>query len=346
MKKPVKAVGLISGGLDSTLAAKLLTEQGIEVFGLNLYTGFCITETKRRNGAYREGEYKPNEALKTGGDIEIPIEIIDIAAEGYFDVVKNPKYGRGSNLNPCIDCRIFMFRRAKQYMQELGADFVFTGEVLGQRPMSQHRQAMQIIERESGLQGLLLRPLSAKLLDPTLPELDGRVDRTKLLAFTGRGRRPQMELAGKLGLLDYAQPAGGCCYLTDENYARKFRDLYAHDPERDITKRDITLLAMGRHFRLRPEVKFVVGRNEAENRALETEQAGDTLLTTDPLPGPATLVQGPATAEELKLIAAATARYCDKKGESIAIRMLRGGAQEDVFQVTALSDEALDPLRI
>lgn len=344
-KKTVKAVGMMSGGLDSTLAAKLLQMQGIEVYGLNLYTGFCITETKRRNGTYKPDQYKPNEALKSGGEIEVPIEIIDIAAEGYFDIVKNPKYGYGANVNPCIDCRSFMFRRAKKYMEEIGADFVFTGEVLGQRPMSQHRQAMKIIERESGLVGLLLRPLSAQLMEPTIPELDGRVDRDKLLAFNGRGRKPQMELAGQLGLLDYAQPAGGCCYLTDENYARKFRDLYQHDPERDIIKRDITLLAIGRHFRLSPEVKFIVGRNEAENTALEQEANGEWLLTTDPIPGPVTLIQGPASDEQVRLIAAATARYCDRKGEPIPVRLLKSGAEE-VLTVEPLGEESLEPLRI
>lgn len=345
MKKSVKAVGMLSGGLDSTLAAKLLQMQGIEVLALNLYTGFCVTETKRRNGTYKPEQYKPNEALKAGADIEVPVEIVDIAAEGYFDVIKNPKHGRGTNMNPCIDCRSFMFRRAKQYMLEVGADFVFTGEVLGQRPMSQHREAMKIIERESGLVGMLLRPLSAKLMEPTLAELDGRVDREKLLAFNGRSRRPQIELAQQLGILEWLQPAGGCCYLTDENYSRKFRDLYTHDPDRDISKRDITLLAIGRHFRLRPDVKFIVGRNEGENRALVQERGDDLLLTTEPLPGPATLVQGPATEEEIKLIAAVTARYGDHGDAVMPVRVFHARGEE-VLRVNAYEEKAIDALRI
>jgi hypothetical protein len=345
MQPKVKAVGMLSGGLDSTLAAKVLQMQGIEVYGLNLYTGFCITETKRRNGTYKPENYKPNEALQTGGELEVPVEIIDIAAEGYFNIIKEPKYGYGANMNPCIDCRSFMFRRAKKYMEEIGADFVFTGEVLGQRPMSQHLRAMKIIEKESGLEGLLLRPLSAKLLDPTIPELDGRVDREKLLAFNGRSRKPQMELAGQVGLLDYAQPAGGCCYLTDENYARKFRELLEHEPELDISKRDVTLLAIGRHFRLRPEVKFIIGRNEPENRALEQERNGEILLSTAPVPGPVTMVQGPATPEDLRLIAAATARYCDNKGGEVPVSVLYPD-REEFLNVAPLTEEALAPMRI
>ena len=327
------------------LAAKLLQLQGIEVTALNLYTGFCITETKRRSGAAKPGEVKPNEALKSGSDLQIPVEIIDIAAEGYFDIVRNPKHGYGANVNPCIDCRIFMFTRAKRYMEETGADFVFTGEVLGQRPMSQHRHALELIAKESGLAGRLLRPLSAKLLDPTEPELDGRVDRSQLLAFSGRGRRPQLELAVKYGLVDWAQPAGGCCYLTDENYARKFRDFFEFDPDRDITQRDILLLALGRHFRLSPTVKFIIGRDEGENRALTAEQGPDTLLTTEPLPGPTTLVQGAPSLDDLAVIAAATARYADAKGGEVPVRVIKGGA-ETVLAVTPLTDDAIAKFRI
>lgn len=345
MSKKVKAVGLLSGGLDSTLAAKLLQLQGIEVYGLNLYTGFCVTETKRRNQTYAPGTYRANEALTAGGNLEVPVEIIDIAAEGYFKVITHPKYGYGANINPCVDCRIFMFRRAKQYMKEIGADFVFTGEVLGQRPMSQHRRALDIIATESGLEGLLLRPLSAKLLPPTQPELDGRVDRSKLLGISGRSRKPQLAWADRLGLINWPQPAGGCCYLTDENFARKFRDLFHHDPDRDLTTRDVVLLALGRHFRLRPEVKFIVGRHEGENRALAREAGEDWLLSTEPVPGPTTLLLGPATGDELRLVAAATARYCDKKDGPVAVRALRFGTEE-TFEVMPLDDTTLTQYRI
>ena len=345
MGKQVKAVGLLSGGLDSTLAARLLQDQGIEVLGLNLYTGFCVTETKRRTGTYQRGTYKPNEALKSGGDIDVPVDIVDIAAEGYFDVIKNPKYGRGANVNPCIDCRIFMFHRAKKYMEEVGADFVFTGEVLGQRPMSQHRQAMTTIEKQSGLEGLLMRPLSAKLLPPTQPELDGRVDRDRLKGFNGRSRKPQMELAVELGLEDWAQPAGGCCYLTDQNFARKFRDVFEHNPEKDLLKRDVNLLTLGRHFRLSPRVKFIVGRHEGENVALEREAESDTLLTTAPVPGPTTLVEGPATVEDLTLIARITARYSDHNGRPVDV-WVQNPKGTSTLTVEPLPNEEVDAYRI
>ncbi len=346
MTKKVKAVGLLSGGLDSTLAAAMLQKQGIEVLGLNLYTGFCVTETKRRTGAYKPEEYKPNEALKSGGDLEIPVEIVDIAEEGYFNVIKNPRYGRGKNINPCIDCRIFMFQRAKKYMEEVGADFIFTGEVLGQRPMSQHRQAMQIIEERAGLKGLLLRPLSAKLLDPTLPEQDGRVDRERLGDLNGRSRKPQLQMAVDFGLTDWAQPAGGCCYLTDENFARKFTDLFHHDPERDLTKREANLLAIGRHFRLSPRVKFIVGRNEGENRALLAEQQNDLCVAPEEeVNGPTSLIQGPASAEDIRLVAAATARYSDVKDGPVRIRLF-GPGREEWLEVEPLAAETLEPLRI
>ncbi len=345
-KKKVKAVGLLSGGLDSTLAAKLLQNQGIEVLGLNLYTGFCVTETRRRAGTYTRETYRPNEALKAGGDIEVPVEIVDIAAEGYFDVIKNPRYGYGANVNPCVDCRIFMFQRAKKYMEEVGADFIFTGEVLGQRPMSQKRHPMHIIEEQSGLKGYLLRPLSAKLLEPTIPELDGRVDREQLMDISGRSRKPQLELAVKLGLTDWAQPAGGCCYLTDENFARKFRDLFEHDPERELLKRDVNLLTLGRHFRLSERVKFIVGRNEAENNAIEREAEGAVLLNTpDEIPGPTTLVEGPAGDAELAVIARVTARYSDAGAESVPVEIRRGGKVETI-EVAPISDADLEPMRI
>jgi tRNA-uridine 2-sulfurtransferase len=347
MNKPVKAVGLLSGGLDSTLAARMLQNQGIEVLGLNLYTGFCVTETKRRTGTYKPGDYKPNEALKTGGDLELPVEIIDIAAEGYFNVIKNPKYGRGKNVNPCIDCRIFMFHRAKQYMEEVGADFIFTGEVLGQRPMSQHRQAMKTIEQQSGLVGLLLRPLSAKLMEPTIPELDGRVNRELLGELNGRSRKPQLQMAVDYGLTDWAQPAGGCCYLTDENFARKFNDLFEHDPERDLTKREANLLAIGRHFRIRPEVKFIIGRQEGENRALADEAAGDILIVSEIVPGPTALIQGPATDDEVRLVAGAVVRYADTgtNSDPVELRVLRPSG-ETALVAAPLSAAAVDAMKI
>jgi len=261
-----KAVALYSGGLDSTLAIKLVQNQGIDVLALHFYTGFCITETKRRRGEKKEdGSHYMNPALKYAAKYGFPLEIVDIS-DGYMDVILNPKYGYGANINPCIDCRIYMFKKAKEIMQEVGADFVISGEVLGQRPKSQKSIPLKIIEREAGLEGLILRPLSAKKLPPTIPEINGWVDREKLEGIVGRSRKRQIELAKELGIDEYESPAGGCCYLTDENYAYKYKETMA--VEGKITQEDLVLFTVGRHFRLDSGTKLIVSRNEGENNFL------------------------------------------------------------------------------
>src|SRR5512142_2057338 len=272
MARTAKAIGLISGGLDSTLAVALVRRQGIEVKAVNFYTGLCITETQRRKGGRADGTIPQNETLRAAADLEVDVEYVDISGKAYFDMLVHPRWGYGANANPCVDCRVFM-RRAKELLDAEQADFVFTGEVLGQRPKSQRRDTLRIIERESGLEGRLLRPLSAKLLPPTVPEQEGLVDRARLLDIRGRSRKRQMELARELGVVDYPQPAGGCCYLTDEAFARKFFDvLDAHEAaggERAIDKDDVILLSTGRHLRLSPRAKLVVARTEIENLMLE-----------------------------------------------------------------------------
>ncbi len=266
MDKKIKAVALYSGGLDSTLAIKLIQNQGIYVLALHFYTGFCITETKRRRGEKKpDGSHYINPALKYAAKYGFPIEIVDIS-EKYFNIIQNPKYGYGANINPCIDCRAFMYKKAKKIMDEVGANFIISGEVLNQRPMSQHLQAMKIIEREAGVEGLVLKPLSAKLLPPTIPEIKGWVDREKLESISGRSRKRQIELAKELGIDEYEQPAGGCCYLTDENFARKYKEVIS--VEGNITRDDLTLLATGRHFRLATKTKVIVSRNEGEGNFL------------------------------------------------------------------------------
>src|SRR5512136_1762372 len=213
-----KAIGMISGGLDSTLALALVKRQGIEVKAVNFYTGLCITETQRRKGGRPDGTVPRNEALRAAADLEVEIEYVDISGSEYFEMLVHPRWGYGANANPCVDCRVFMMRRARQILEAEGADFVFTGEVLGQRPKSQRRDTLRIIERESGLEGRLLRPLSALLLEPTIPEKEGLVDRSRLLDISGRSRRRQMALAEELRISEWPQPAGGCCYLTDEAF--------------------------------------------------------------------------------------------------------------------------------
>ena len=214
-----KAIGLLSGGLDSIVAAKLVLDQGIEVEALNFTTAFCTCTSKGSSCLASQ---------KAADQIGVPLKVFDISEE-ILDVVKHPKFGYGSGMNPCLDCRIFVFKKAKEYMRESGADFIFTGEVLGQRPMSQRREAMNIIERESGLKGYLLRPLCAKLFPPTLAEEKGIVDREKLLSISGRSRKGQISLTKRFNIKDYPCSSGGCL-LTDKSFAQRMEDLMKYKP--------------------------------------------------------------------------------------------------------------------
>ena len=347
----VKAIGMISGGLDSTLALALMKRQGIEVKAVNFYTGFCITETQRRKGGRPDGTMPQNEALRAAADLEVEIEYVDVSEAGYLDLIVNPRYGYGANANPCVDCRIFMMRRARELMEQEGAAFVFTGEVLGQRPKSQRRDTLRTIERESGLAGRLLRPLSARLLEPTVPEEQGLVDRSRLLDLCGRSRHRQIELARELGISGWPQPAGGCCYLTDEAFSRKFFDLLdAREDvgeERRIRRDDIVLLSTGRHFRLSPRAKLIVGRSEAENAILEGYRGGRARLEARDLTGPVALVEGVTTWEERILAARIVARY--GKGRELprlSVDWLEEGSLE-TYEVEPEQDEArIESLRI
>ena len=248
----MKALGFLSGGLDSTLAVKLILDQGIDVVVLKFTSPFCLCDRKGRCFAVEVAE-----------KLNVPLRMMYKGQE-YLRVIRNPKYGYGSGMNPCIDCRIFMLKKAKRYAEEIGASFIFTGEVLDERPMSQHYRALKIIEREAGLEGKIVRPLSAKLLPKTEAEKKGWIDRNKLLAIRGRSRKPQIALAEKLGISDYPCPFGGCL-LTYKEFANKVRDLFRH--KRRVTLRDIELLKVGRHFRL-GKSKIIVGRNRVENEAL------------------------------------------------------------------------------
>ncbi|MGC4001008.1 MAG: thiamine biosynthesis protein [Anaeromyxobacter sp.] len=351
MTRKVKAIGMISGGLDSTLALALIRRQGIEVKAINFYTGFCITETQRRKGGRPDGTIPQNEALRAAADLEVDIEYVDISGRAYFDMLVHPRWGYGANANPCVDCRVFMMRKAKEIMEAEGADFIFTGEVLGQRPKSQRRDTLRIIERESGLDGRLLRPLSAKLLPPTLPEQDGRVDRALLEDISGRGRNRQIELAKQIGVSEYPQPAGGCCYLTDENFSKKFFDVLdtreARGEERRIDREDVILLSTGRHFRLSPRAKLVVGRSEVENALLEHHVEGRARLEAKDVNGPIALVEGTPTWEERQLAARIVARYGKGKDAPTVAVEWREGDLVEVYEVSPEQDEAkIEALRI
>lgn len=297
----MKAIALLSGGLDSTLAAKVVIEQGIELEALNFMTLFCTCTSR---GATCLASQKAVETLR------IPLRVFNVSEE-YLDVVKNPRHGYGRNMNPCIDCRIFMLKKAKAYMQDSGAAFIVTGEVLGQRPMSQRKDAMRLIEREAELDGLILRPLSAHVLPPTIPEKEGWVDREKLLRLQGRSRKPQIKLAEHYGVREYPCPAGGCL-LTDPGFAKRMKDLLVHNPSFSLN--DVHLLKMGRHFRLSDEVKLVVGRNEEENQKIVTfAQEQDILLKVFGFPGPLSLLRGKSNGGDVEKAAAVTIHYSKAK---------------------------------
>jgi len=252
-----KAIALLSGGLDSTLAVKMMLDMGIDVEALNFTSPFC-TCTGKNSGC-------KSEAVRVAQEFNIPIKVVHKGLD-YLEIVRNPKHGYGKGVNPCVDCRIYLLRKAKEYMLECGADFIITGEVLGQRPMSQRRDALRVIERESGLEGLLLRPLSAQHFDPTIPEREGWVDREKLLAIKGRSRHELFQLADELDVKNYPCPAGGCL-LTELSFVPKIRDIFDHCDELNL--RDFRLLKIGRHFRIGERTKLIIGRDENDNRLLD-----------------------------------------------------------------------------
>lgn len=303
-----KAVALISGGLDSLLAAKVIMEQGIHVEGINFFTGFCVEGHTHAIRKKDRAKPKRNNALWVAEQLGMKLHIVDVIEE-YKDIVINPKHGYGANMNPCLDCKGFMVRKAHEWIEENGFDFIITGEVMGQRPMSQRKETMPVVAKESGAGDLLLRPLCAKLLPPTRPEIEGWVDREQLLDFSGRTRKPQMALAEKYGFTDYAQPAGGCCFLTDAQYSKKFADLWESRGDRDYELDDIMMLKVGRHIRPRPHFKLIIGREEGENNFLSGYRKSFTSLKTTSHAGPLVLLDGELTDEDIKLAARIAARY-------------------------------------
>ncbi len=308
LSQPRKAVALISGGLDSMLAAEVIQAQGIYVEGINFFTGFCVEGHTHAIRQRDRNKPKRNNALWVAEQLGIKLHIIDIIEE-YKNVVINPNHGYGANLNPCLDCKIFMVSKARQWMEANGFDFIVTGEVIGQRPKSQRKDTMPLVAHESGAEDLLLRPLCAKHLPPTKPEREGWVDRNKLYGFYGRNRKPQMELAKAFGLTDYAQPAGGCCFLTDENYSRKLADLWQARGSKHYELDDIMLLKVGRHIRPRPEFKLIVAREEGEGRFLGGYKNRFLHLYPVSHAGPLTLVDGCPSEADLTLAARIVARY-------------------------------------
>lgn len=308
MTQSRKAIALISGGLDSLLAAKIILEQNIHVEGINFYTGFCVEGHTHAIRNKDQNKHKRNNALWVAEQLGIKLHIVDVIDE-YKDILTNPKHGYGANLNPCLDCKGFMVRKAHEWILENNFDFIITGEVIGQRPMSQRKETMPVIAHESGANDLLLRPLCAQLLPETLPEKNGWVNREKLLAFNGRNRKPQMALAKKFGFNDYAQPAGGCCFLTDPSYASKLGDLWQARGNKNYDLDDIMLLKVGRHIRPDKDIKIIIARDEGETNFLSGYRKRFTRLQAISHTGPLALIDGNASAANIKLAAQLTARY-------------------------------------
>lgn len=304
----MKAIALISGGLDSTLATKLIQNLGIDLVCLNTVSPFCLCNHRSSSGCF----HGASQVVK---DLGLKLISINVAEE-FLEIVKSPGHGYGSNMNPCIDCRILLFRKAKEAMEKERASFVITGEVLGQRPMSQRLNAMKLIEKEAGLEGLVLRPLSARVLESTIPEKELWIERDKLLAISGRGRREQFSLAKEFGINDYPCPSGGCL-LTDPEFSRRLKDLIKHN---QFTLEEVQLLKIGRHFRISETAKLIVGRNEKENERLANlSKEGDYLfLPTDELAGPVALGRGTFSDDFLRLSSSITCRYCDLNGNTEA----------------------------
>lgn len=317
MMSKVKALCLLSGGLDSILALKLILDQGIEVIAVNFVTPFYSCEREARKIADRFG---------------VPIKIMRFK-ENYIDMVKNPIYGYGKRMNPCIDCRIFMFKKAKGYMEKIGASFIFTGEVLDERPMSQRKEAMKIIDREA--RAPILRPLSARVLEETIPEKEGLVDREKLLSIHGRRRKKQMELAEQYGI-EYPSPSGGCL-LTDPQFANKIKQSFRYE---ESSLNDIYLLKYGRHFRLPSGAKVIVGRNEEENRAILELAKEAIILEVVGFGSPITLLKK-ENRKDIEIAASICARYSDCDG----LAEVKVNDDEKIY-VKKMKDKEIEEFRI
>jgi len=327
-KQQMKALALLSGGLDSAIAVKIVLEQGIEVEALNFATPF----TQR------------SDLTNLSNELGVKLHVITLL-EDYLEVVKDPKHGYGSNMNPCIDCRILMLRKAKGYMGGAGASFIVTGEVLGQRPMSQHKDALGMIDKESDLEGLVLRPLSAKFLKPTSVERNGWIDRERLLSIKGRSRKEQIALASSYKISSYSCPSGGCL-LTDPVFSRRLRDLLDHCPHPSLN--DIELLKIGRHFRLSPSSKLIVGRNEEENKELKGLcQEGDVMFEVLGHNCPVSIARGILCEDDLLVSARLEARYSDAPKDGLVdVAYKKSKGQATILAVRPISDEELEGMRI
>lgn len=325
-----RVLALISGGLDSTLAAKIIAEQGIEVIGICFKSAF----------------FGPANAIRMAEQVGIPLKVVDFTEE-HIKMTRNPKHGYGKNMNPCIDCHAMMLNYAGRMLGEMGADFLITGEVLNQRPMSQTLGSLNVVKKESGYASKILRPLCAKNLSPTEMEMNGLVDREKLLDIKGRSRKIQMELAEHYGIEDYPSPAGGC-KLTEPGFARRLRDLYTYDEKLDLN--DIEILKIGRHFRISPRVYAVSTRDSSELEVMRPLiREGDLLFEASDFSGTVVLLRGSRSVGDLEIAARIAARYCKGSGlDDVAVRYgtLSDMDRKSTVHVKPASDEDLDGLLI
>ena len=306
-EKKKKVVALLSGGLDSQLAIKMMQEQGFDVSAVAIKTPFCDFDCGRGCGF---------EIRERADDLNVNLKTVYLGDE-YIEMLKHPKHGIGAGFNPCIDCRSMMFDAAKKHMEEIGAEFIISGEVLGQRPMSQHAPALRTIENESNLVGKIVRPLSAALLPETDPEKDGLIKRENLGMIRGRTRRNQLDMAKKYGI-ENPPNAGGGCLLTEPQFGIKAKDLFSHTENPTIN--DIDLLKIGRHFRLDEQTKFIVGRNKDENEMIKAiALPGDILLEAKDFVGPVSILRGSNAKEHLKFASSVTLRYSDAPNNEQAI---------------------------
>lgn len=319
----VKGFVLLSGGLDSSLAALLAKKAGIEIQGLYFAAPFMKVLSRKKIQQLSE-------------QLAIPIVVKSVGLD-FLKILRQPRFGYGKNVNPCIDCKIYMFRRAKELMDALNIDVLVTGEVLGQRPMTQLRHNMELIEREAKLKGRIIRPLSAKLLEPTSFELRGDIDREKFESISGRSRKAQFELAKKLGLTNYQTPAGGC-YLTNPNYARRMLDLLQNQSK--VTFKDINLLKVGRHFRL-ASAKLIIGRNQKENEYLCLRRFfAQACFFPLNFTGPLALGFGDLTSDDILWAARAVARY-GKRAHNVEVGIINRGRSAVIDVIEPLDDEEL-----
>lgn len=343
-RKEIKTLGLLSGGLDSTIAVKLMMKLGYDVTVLNFLSPFC--------NCTRKHDSCKSAAHKLANEMGLEIKAIFMGEE-YIEMLRAPKHGYGKGINPCLDCRIMMFGQAKKAMEDIGAKFIFTGEVLSQRPMSQMRNRLHQIENEAGLKGLIVRPLSAALLEPTIPEKMGWIDREEMLAISGRSRKPQVEIGREMGLEEESLCSSGGCMLTDQHFAVRMRDLFSHTEKTSVD--DTRLLRVGRHFRVSETCKVIVGRNEQENEKLEKMASeSDMFVRVKDYNGPMVLIsdsdQVPSGSHgsHAEVAAGIAVRYSDApQDQDVAVEIIRHGVAENAhFFSRAISESQIEGMRV